>query len=153
MSRSSSRSQESNYHRTHHEHRSRPRDREESNRRDHEQRSRSHHRNHGEKSRSNLIDTETIARLRVQHPTPTAFAANLMLKLFTWDEMTVKNVNVEGRTANRSKEPAVALSPTRVAELKRHCLDNVAIDERETMWIECRSACNRKLTVLKEKKQ
>ena len=98
---------------------------------------------------TNLIDRETIARLREQHYTPTAFAINLMQLLFTMDEMTVKNVNVEGLKGKRSKVPAVALSPRRVAELKRLTLENVAKPNRELMWKRCRAACNNKLSFFK----
>ena len=112
---------------------------------------RDQHRNHGEESR--LIDTETIAFLRKQHQTPTAFAANLMLELFTMDEMTVKNVNLEGLKAKRTQGPAVALSPTRVMELKRHCLQNIPLNERKSVWKSCRKACNQKLYLLKRFKK
>ena len=104
-------------------------------------------------SSSNFIDAETIASLRKQHPTTTAFAVNLMLKLFTMDELTVKNVNLEGKTVSSSTVPVIALSPTRVAELKRHCLENVAINERKSVWRGCKRACNNKLFWLKKIKE
>lgn len=132
-------------------------------RRDHHQRHHRHLNPPDERSREieqptasesfDLIDTETIAHLREKHPTPTSFAVNVMLKLFTLDELSLKNVNVEGRKAITSKVPAIALSPTRVAELKRHCLQNVAIDERESMWSIYRKSCNDRMCELRSKKQ
>ena len=61
------------------------------------------------------------------------------------DELSAENVNVEGIKSHKSKVPAVALSPRRVDELKRHCLENVAKNKRESAWIECKKACNKRL--------
>ena len=141
--------------------RSRSRLRRERERDQHHHRRRNHHEERSrereqtssaETSSSNLIDAETIAWLHEEHSKPVEFAKSLMLKLFTMDELTVENVNVEGRKGVRSKEPAVGLSPRRVAELRRHCLDNVAINMRESIWKECRKACNNRMWHLKVKK-
>lgn len=131
-------------------------------RRDHHQRHHRHLNPPDERSReieqptasesSDLIDTETIAHLREKHPTPKEFAANLILKLFTLDELIVRNVNVEGLKKIGTNKRVIALSPTRVAELKRHCLQNVAIDERESMWKMYKKACNDKLWQLRANK-